>query len=69
VEGLLLIAVSLLPLGLIIDGLNTGTLLMVGRATGRYSRSAQPFWFWLSIALYAVIVGWCWYTAAKSLGV
>ena len=63
-EGLLLIAVSLLPLGIIIDGLNTGTLLMVGRATGRYSRSAQPFWF-----LYAVIVGWCWYTAAKSLGV
>jgi hypothetical protein len=62
-----LLAISVLPLGLIIDGLNTGSLLMIGRAPGRYSRSAQPVWFWLGVALYAVIIGWCWYTAAKGL--
>lgn len=62
------IIVSLVPLGLIIEGLNTGSLLMLGRPGGRYSRSTQKVWFWLGIALYAVVAGWCWYTAAIDMG-
>jgi len=62
-----ILAISLLPIGLIIDGLNRGSLLMIGRTSGRYSRSTQPVWFWLGLTLYAVIIVWCWYTAARGL--
>jgi len=61
------IFVSFVPLGLIIAGMTTGSLLMLGRPGGKYSRVTQPVWFWLGVALYAVVVGWCWYTAAKNL--
>ena len=66
--ALVWIVVSLVPLGLIISGLSTGSILMLGRPGGRYCRSTQRVYFWLGVALYAVVVGWCWYQAAKDLG-
>jgi predicted lysophospholipase L1 biosynthesis ABC-type transport system permease subunit len=66
--ALFLIAVSLLPLGLIIGGLTTGTLRVL-RSNAVYKRATQPLWFWLTAGLYVVFIGWCWYVAAKSWGV
>ena len=60
------IIISLLPLGLSIRGLLTGRL-MVLRSSHVYVRSQRPGWFWAQLAVYALMVGFCWYQAAHDL--
>lgn len=60
------IIISLLPLGLSISGLVTGRL-MVLRSSHVYVRSESPRWFWLQMAVYAVMIAFCWYQAARDL--
>ena len=62
----LLIGLSWLVMVLMIEGLVTGNLRIL-RSSARYSRSTQPFWFWLMQTAYALLILWLWYTAVRAL--
>ena len=60
------IIISLLPIALSISGLLTGRL-MVLHSSHVYVRSKSPRWFWAQLAVYFLMIGFCWYQAARDL--